>query len=282
MSKIEELGMNAANNAAGQILGLAFGGIQDARQRKQAKALAEIQGAENRKQADYSQQLALDMWNKTNYEATVEHMKEAGINPGLMYGAAGGGGATGATAAPVSGANPGDPNAGVGMGIQLGLMQAQKENIEADTENKKADAAQKTSTTTGTDFQNELNRTIGIDAMWKRYEWANDMLETQQQRAIADWESYNAAGYKGKTFNDPNSPVVKALEAGFNKTVEEAKIAKTNNNIARAEQVIKEFQADLAKQGIAPDTPWYVKIVADLLDKIGLSPIKAIQKAGGQ
>lgn len=37
-------------------------------------------------------QLGLDMWNATNYEAQVEHMKKAGLNPALMYGQAGQGG----------------------------------------------------------------------------------------------------------------------------------------------------------------------------------------------
>jgi hypothetical protein len=27
----------------------------------------------------------MDMWNKTNYGAQVEHMKNAGLNPALMY-----------------------------------------------------------------------------------------------------------------------------------------------------------------------------------------------------
>ena len=39
--------------------------------------------------------LQMDMWNKTNYGAQVDHMREAGLNPALMYGSAGQGGTTG-------------------------------------------------------------------------------------------------------------------------------------------------------------------------------------------
>jgi hypothetical protein len=38
--------------------------------------------------------LQMDMWNKTNYEAQIKKMEEAGLNPALMYGMSGGGGTT--------------------------------------------------------------------------------------------------------------------------------------------------------------------------------------------
>ena len=50
-----------------------------------------LQAKYNKEQADYSQQLALDMWNATNYESQVEHMKAAGLNPALLYSKGGAG-----------------------------------------------------------------------------------------------------------------------------------------------------------------------------------------------
>jgi hypothetical protein len=38
--------------------------------------------------------LQMDMWNKTNYGAQMQHIKDAGLNPALMYGMSGGGGVT--------------------------------------------------------------------------------------------------------------------------------------------------------------------------------------------
>ena len=51
-----------------------------------------LQAKYNKEQADYSQQLALDMWNKTNYEEQVKHMQAAGLNPALLYSKGGAGG----------------------------------------------------------------------------------------------------------------------------------------------------------------------------------------------
>lgn len=91
---------------------------------------------------DKSYQLQYDMWKKTNYRPQVEELKAAGLNPGLIYGMSGGGatttgggGGSAAMAAPVNS----QAMAGVGMGIQLELMKAQKENIEADTKGKLAE-----------------------------------------------------------------------------------------------------------------------------------------------
>lgn len=86
-----------------------------------------LQAKYNKEQADYSQQLALDMWNATNYESQVEHMKGAGLNPALLYSKGGAGGSTAGagTAAPVS---DGTTQA-VGMGLQakqIAISQAQQ------------------------------------------------------------------------------------------------------------------------------------------------------------
>lgn len=86
-----------------------------------------LQAKYNKEQADYSQQLALDMWNATNYESQVEHMKAAGLNPALLYSKGGAGGSTSGagTAAPVS---DGTTQA-IGMGLQakqIAIGQAQQ------------------------------------------------------------------------------------------------------------------------------------------------------------
>lgn len=86
-----------------------------------------LQAKYNKEQANYSQQLALDMWNATNYENQVEHMKAAGLNPALLYSKGGTGGSTAGsgTAAPVS---DGTTQA-VGMGLQakqIAISQAQQ------------------------------------------------------------------------------------------------------------------------------------------------------------
>lgn len=83
-----------------------------------------------------------EMWDYTNYENQMEHIKNAGLNPGLLYGIGGGGGQTVGAGAPGVSANaPSGGNQGSGMGIsmqevvQTRLMEAQAKKIEAETEN---------------------------------------------------------------------------------------------------------------------------------------------------
>jgi membrane-associated HD superfamily phosphohydrolase len=90
--------------------------------------------------------LQMDMWNKTNYGAQVEHMKKAGLNVGLMYG---GGGAGGTTTGSQGGGSASGGNApmpmdignmlmqGQEMAAKIKLLQAQTDNLDADTEKKK-------------------------------------------------------------------------------------------------------------------------------------------------
>jgi len=91
---------------------------------------------QQQRQMELNQQghdLQMDMWNKTNYGAQIDHMKQAGLNPALMYGMGGGGGAT-------TGSQGGGAAAkGVGqkqMGIE-GLMAASQVGLN-DSLGKKA------------------------------------------------------------------------------------------------------------------------------------------------
>ena len=121
---------------------------------------------DSKEAAEQSQQYSKEMFDYTGYENQVAHMKAAGLNPALLYGNGGGGGATATGGTAIAGQGsagsaPGGagPQAiksqiveGAGMGIQLGLMNAQKRNLEADATKKEADAAK----TAGvdTDLQN--------------------------------------------------------------------------------------------------------------------------------
>jgi hypothetical protein len=77
------------------LLGMA-GGSQSAR--TQFNRQKELMALQQRNQQDLNiqgHQLQMDIWNKTNYGAQVDHMRDAGLNPALMYGSAGQGGQTG-------------------------------------------------------------------------------------------------------------------------------------------------------------------------------------------
>lgn len=137
----EQLGMQAAGDATSGIMGLALGAINDARQRRQQQALQDMQIRGSKEMTDYNMQKQLQMWRNTNYSAQIAEMKKAGINPGLLYGMSGGGGVTtGNPNGSVQGAHA-PTGGGEIMGMILGrqMLQAQIENIKADTANKQAE-----------------------------------------------------------------------------------------------------------------------------------------------
>lgn len=114
-----------------------------------------LQADYNKQAADYSQQLSKDMWDYTNYENQVKHMKNANLNPALMYGSAGGGGST-------SGGNMQGVSAITPMGLQVGLQaqqtQAQTDLIRAQTEKVQSD----TNLQNMTQFAKSIAETISI------------------------------------------------------------------------------------------------------------------------
>lgn len=145
--KASPLGM-IGGSAAGQVIGFGLQALGQGMQRRQQEKLNKIQEASNQRMMDYSNKKQLEMWEATSYPAQIEQMKKAGLNPGLMFGMGGSGGATtgGTTPLGVSGGNAQAPHMGAFDIAQLGLMAAQKANIEADTANKQADTANKPKT----------------------------------------------------------------------------------------------------------------------------------------
>lgn len=248
----------------------------DRRQIEQQRKLSE-------QEAEIQNKAQLEMWNKTNYGAQMEHLEKAGLNPGLIYGMSGAGGATtgggisGGQAASAAATKQAD-TASAGMGIQAGMMAAQLELIKAQTDKTRAEAAKTAGVDTGlaeankasVEFQNNLNNSIGTDDMVSRYKWANQKIERENAKEMAEYEAWYATGFEGKATDDPNSPIAKAMKAGLQKSLEELKQAKLNNNATEAGNVVKQFEARLAEEGIHPHSPWWTKLVTDMLQKVGM------------
>lgn len=262
---------------AGQILGNVFGGMGDARQLRQQKKLNEEQMKNSKEMADHNWKNQLAMWEATNYKPQVEEMRKAGLNPALMYGMGGAGGATTGSggSAPMGGASASDGASNMQAGTQMAMMLSQQKLMEAQTRKTEAEAdkiagtdtAESQARTKGQEFQNELNSLITSKRMMENYDAVTQKLEAESTRAIADWETYAAVNYKGKTFNDPESPVARAMRAGYEEAIENLKQAKEETDIKKAENVIKEFEANMAKEGLAPNSPWYVKFLGDLINE---------------
>ena len=150
----------------GEIMGMIGGSILGGMQaREQGRLQEEAQNRQaelNREQAKYSQGLAKEYWDYTNWENQVSHLKNAGLNPALMYGGGGTGGQTGGGKAegvsqPEQKQMQIAQNAQA-MGLQLANLESQIKVNESIAEKNKAEAEK----TSGVDT--EAAR-AGIDKM---------------------------------------------------------------------------------------------------------------------
>lgn len=160
---LAQWGLQTAGQVLGTGMGLLLGRDNDRRQLAQQEKLQALQIKGNKEMADYNQWKQKQMWEATNYPAQVEQLKKAGLNPALLYGMGGAGGATtGGGAGTVTGAQApsggGEAAAFAGMGItsamNIRLMQEQADLLKAQTEKTKAE----TTKTTGVDTQESQAR----------------------------------------------------------------------------------------------------------------------------
>ena len=154
MGKIGEILKNAATLGLPIIGGIIGNKSQKEAQEQQFKnerALMGLQAGYNKEQAKYSQQLAKEMWNYTNYENQKKHMEAAGLNPALMYGQGGGGGAS--------------TDGGEAQGVSMGTSQAvtmglQAKMMETEIAAKAAETAKTIAETEKVKTDTDLNKEI--------------------------------------------------------------------------------------------------------------------------
>lgn len=254
-----ETAANATNGALGQAMGLIFGKQQDRRQLKQQGKLTAQQVAAQKDLGVFNREQAMKLWKDTNFSAQIEEARKAGMSISALYGGSGAGGATttGGGAGSVTGGQAGDPNAGVGMGIQmasqLALQKAQTDNIKADTDNKKAEAA-------GKQVDNIIKTETKEDAIKQIVESANKTMSEAIIKA-------NEQTISDLTMKDQ---IKQVTEETLNKILNNKNLT-IENRKQEAEAAIKEFEANMAKQGLSPNAPWWSKLATDILNKFGIN-----------
>lgn len=185
---INPLLMQAGSQAIDTVFGLALENHNDRRQLKQQQKLGEQQLKFNKEMTDHQAATQLQMWKNTNYQAQMNEMKKAGLSPGLMYGMSGAGGTTtGGGAAGVSA--PSAPSGGNEiMGMQL--MNAQRALIEAQTENVKADTTKKSGVDTKLGETQIQNLMTGIQTEKAKQTMMNVQTRIAEIEADIKTESY--------------------------------------------------------------------------------------------
>ncbi|WVR22139.1 MAG: DNA pilot protein [Malazfec virus 5] len=251
----------------GQGLGMILGDYYRSRQREQQEDLTKIQVEGQKEMGKFNKEQQLDLWNKTNAGAQVQHYKDAGLNVGLMYQ---GGGAGGATAAASSGSVGGGtaeaPSAGAAMGLQLAsqlaLQKAQKENIEADTANKKAG-------TENTGVQTEQGK-VNLDTSRQIQTATVDkaLEEARSAMAKAKMDVTNSI-INEETYKDQIQQI-KAEAAGemLKNKLTEGNIKLTDRKIWQIAEQIAQGWKGIEFQGVDKVTGKYIEQVADFIKKL--------------
>ncbi len=114
--------------------------IEGSRNQRAFEQQQQLMGMQQKNQMQLNEQgmkLQKGMWDYTNYENQMGHMKRAGLNPALMYGMKGGGGVTTGSQGGGSAASGNAPGYN-GMGIEGMMMGAQIEKMNAETQEIKA------------------------------------------------------------------------------------------------------------------------------------------------
>ena len=97
---------------------------------KYNKNIMALQNQYQQQAAEKSQQYAKDYWDYTNTENQVQHLKNAGLNIGLMYGQSGAGGMGASGGAHQS--SPEQPQGNpVGMALQVQQLEQQRRMNDA-------------------------------------------------------------------------------------------------------------------------------------------------------
>lgn len=239
----------------------------------------------SREMWDKQGQREIDYWKMQNAyndpSAQMSRLKDAGLNPNLVYG---NGADTQSNlpspSSPMAPPRYNVPNIDIQGVVQSALATQQ---AEANIARTKAETRSIDSRTAGTEFQNQLNNMIGIDQMANRYNSEVATLQTKEAKALHEYNAWQAGAFQGQPSDSKNSPIAKAIKAGYDQTLQTLQNSKKTGDIMSFEREIKKFEAGLAKQGISPNSPWYVKIVGDLITKVmGFSSLSEMTKQATQ
>lgn len=259
MSILGMIGASVGNKILGNFTDKIFGASEsEKRQFANEKEMMGLQAKYNEELANNNQQRAKNLWDYTNYENQKEHLINAGLNPALLYGQSGGGGASTSGAGQANGVgNPGSQ--AVMMGIQAKNIEAQTNLANAQAKKAEAEAAK----TSGTDTEESQSR-IGLNealkemnkTLSKLQEMNTNLSEAQIETERAKQEDLYAKAtesvmnalktnvegqIKEKELNNWDEAFAKNI------AVQTSIIAKNYSDVSLNSQKIKNLEAEINK-----------------------------------
>lgn len=194
--------------------------------------LMEIQNRYNEQMAKNNQQRNKDLWDYTNYENQKQHIKNAGLNPALMYGMGGGGGVSANGAQGQGVTQPTDRSVEMGLkqqglGLQLASIASQVDLNKSQAEKNKAEAEK----ISGVDTRVQEATIDNLIAQTSNEKVKKGLIlgqirvadaEEELKRNMADWTKDKA---------DETRWNIKSLQKGIDKLVEEINGMKLDNEL---------------------------------------------------
>lgn len=200
------------------------------------KQLMGLQATYNKQQAQYSQQLAKELWDYTSYGNQKKNLIQNGLNPALLYGQSGGGGIgqTNGGKAEGVGMPSGNP---IGIGLQAKAIEAQNKQATADLISASSNAKL---------AEAQAEKTSGVDTE-KAYAEINNMVKQgnlyEAQTALTNREEDYTQELITKTVTDVKMTNVEITKVrteiqnnlqAFKGLVEDFKNKEMNNRLLRA------------------------------------------------
>lgn len=278
-----------AISAAAGLIGQGIAKGKDQRQLRQQEKLGQIQMSQNKEMMEFGQGLQMKMWHDTGYGAQKKQMSEAGLNPGLMYGMGGGGGqsvgspGTGGIAggmAPAGSGNETETMMGMGLQVaqQMALQEAQKENIQADTELKKQEAGivptksenikastgKVISETTGQELKNKFDN----ESMTDRLSKISAEAVTEVQRAQ---QMVNQTNVSDRTINDQVKQIKQnAIGKVLDNVLTKVETTKKGQEIEKIKSEMRKIAADIEQGWQRGNNEVQRTVIMERLGKSGL------------
>ena len=194
--------------------------------------LMDIQNRYNEQMAKNNQQRNKDLWDYTNYENQKQHIKNAGLNPALMYGMGGGGGVSANGAQGQGVTQPTDRSVEMGLkqqglGLQLASIASQVDLNKSQAEKNKAEAEK----ISGVDTRAQEATIDNLIAQTSNEKVKKGLIlgqirvadaEEELKRNMADWTIDKA---------DETRWNIKSLQKGIDKLAEEINGMKLDNEL---------------------------------------------------
>lgn len=199
--------------------------------------------------------LQYEMWQKTNYPAQVKMLKEAGLNPSLLYSKGGPGGVTGSQGGGSAASGSAYTQQFQGMDIMSMLkLPAEIDKMKAEAEKARADA-KKTSGVDTTKAETEIEKIkaeIGnLSALTDNEKVKNGLLQLQTAgeaiRVAKSAEQIDAAIQQMKEATESNRLNNEFMKENWNTMVEQQKANLANTLV---DTLLKEQQITASKEQI--------------------------------